>query len=167
MNFGKYRQNWLKHETNEERVDRVIQVQVIEPSLILPWIKRILIQEVRRCEANDFPGFQSSWITRVTDPSDQINRPLMSLHKPSYFSPLSHPVSIKMSFKPLATFAKSLIWFWISLWCLFKQYLTVRNSSNLRDLIIHPIILNLKYKLNYLKSSFIPLAQFEAFFPQK
>ena len=94
LDYRKYR------EINGKRVIKVIQV--IERILLFPWIQWVMIQVLERYETGFF-DFQIIWITRITNPSVQTNRTLMSLYKPP-----SHEL-FKVSFKPLTIFAKFLI----------------------------------------------------------
>ena len=67
--------NWSRQEINRKRVIQVIRV--IARILLLPWIQ--WIQVIERYETNSFFSVEISWITRITDPSVQTNRPLMSI----------------------------------------------------------------------------------------
>ena len=53
-------------------------MRVIVRILLLPWIHWVMIQVIERDETNSFFNVEISWTTRMTDPSDQTNRPLMS-----------------------------------------------------------------------------------------
>ena len=77
LDFGKYRQNWLKQAINRKRVIQAIRE--IVRILLLPWIEWIMIQVIERYETNGFFSFQISWIPCITDPSVQTNRHLMSI----------------------------------------------------------------------------------------
>ena len=77
LDFGKYRQNWSREEVHRKRVIQVIWV--IVRILLLPWIQWVMIQVIERYKTNSFFSVEISWITRITDPSVQTNRPLMSI----------------------------------------------------------------------------------------
>ena len=66
LNFGKYRRNWAKHDTNGEIVIRV--TQMIERILLLPWIQQIMNQVIQKYETNGFFVFRSvGSLSRQTD----------------------------------------------------------------------------------------------------
>ena len=73
----KYRQNLSRQEKNRKRVIQVIRV--IGRTLLLPWIQWATIQVIEKYETNSFFSIEISWITRITDPSVQTNRPLISI----------------------------------------------------------------------------------------
>ena len=62
---------------NKKRVIQVIRL--IVRILFLPRIQWVMIQVIGRYETNSFFSVEISWITRITDPSAQINRLLMSI----------------------------------------------------------------------------------------
>ena len=51
-------------------------IRVIVRILLLPWIQWVMIPVIERYKTNRFFSFKTSWITRITDPSVQANRPL-------------------------------------------------------------------------------------------
>ena len=54
-------------------------IWVIVRILLLPWIQLAVIQVIERYETNSFLSVEISWITSITDSSDQTNKPLMSI----------------------------------------------------------------------------------------
>ena len=146
--LGKYRHNWSKKEINGKRAIQVIRAT--EKILLLPLIQWGMIHANEKYKTNVFFSFQISWITRFTDPNVQTNRTLMFSYKPpiiwalrqafalncvNYFCQNFHLICLtRLNWPRTAVLAASVV-------------LTVRYSSKLRDLIIHPIILGLKYNL--------------------
>ena len=87
------RQNWSRQEINRKRVIQVIRV--IVRILLLPWTQWVMFQVIEKYETDSFFSVEISWITRITVPSVQTNKPLNINH-----------MSLQINFKPLPIFSK-------------------------------------------------------------
>ena len=70
-------QNWSRLVLNRKRLIQLIQV--IVRILLLPWIQWVMIQAIESYETNSVFSVEISWITRITDPSVQAKRSLISI----------------------------------------------------------------------------------------
>ena len=70
-------QNWSRQELNRKRVIQVIRV--IVRILLLAWTQWVMVQVIESYERNSAFSVEINWITRITDPSVQTKRPLISI----------------------------------------------------------------------------------------
>ena len=70
-------QNWSRQELNRKQVIQVIRV--IVRILLLAWTQWVMVQGIESYERNSAFSVEINWITRITDPSVQTKRPLISI----------------------------------------------------------------------------------------